>query len=209
VNCRKVSHLLSAYIDSELAGVEYRAIREHLAHCHECLSEYEGLLQTKRMLARLRVQAPKNDLPNRILSYIEAETQQTERQRSLSWRDRMHVWFRQSSPVPQAMVMGAVVAGTVLFSLSHTPDQPTDKIQWTQLNPQEIQPLAPVPPDTLSRLTSPSTSAPAMPVVFAPRAHAWPTPSLSYQMVSNERAHSFLTSPFARFNILISSNDYH
>ena len=47
MNCRKVSHLLSAYMDGELAGVENLQIRQHLSNCDDCNDEYEELLGTK------------------------------------------------------------------------------------------------------------------------------------------------------------------
>src|SRR5450432_4196251 len=61
VNCRKVSHFLSAYIDGELPGVEHRLIHEHLTRCEECRAEQEGLLYTKRMVSRLRLKEPRSE----------------------------------------------------------------------------------------------------------------------------------------------------
>ena len=77
MNCRKVNHLISAYIDGELAGVEVQAIRQHLRQCAECNDEYEGLLQTKRMLARLKVQPPPPNLQGRILENIRNQRGET------------------------------------------------------------------------------------------------------------------------------------
>ena len=59
VNCRKVNQLLSAYMDSELPGIEHRQVRSHLAACSPCRDEYEALLQTKRLLASLQILAPR------------------------------------------------------------------------------------------------------------------------------------------------------
>jgi predicted anti-sigma-YlaC factor YlaD len=77
VNCRKTSSLLSAYMDSELPGVEQLQLREHLKQCPSCNEEYESLLYTKRVLARLSVAAPRNCLEDRILMRLSEETERS------------------------------------------------------------------------------------------------------------------------------------
>src|SRR5258706_11792854 len=74
VNCRKTASLLSAYMDGELPGVEQLQIREHLKQCSSCNEEYESLLYTKRVLARLSVASPRNCLENRILNRLSEES---------------------------------------------------------------------------------------------------------------------------------------
>jgi hypothetical protein len=73
VNCRKVSNLLSAYMDGELPGVEQLQIRDHLGCCPCCSDEYESLLTTKRMLARLCMKQPGPELEDRILLSLSDE----------------------------------------------------------------------------------------------------------------------------------------
>src|SRR5258706_13132934 len=73
VNCRKTASLLSAYMDGELPGVEQLQIREHLKQCSSCNEEYESLLYTKRVLARLSLAAPRNFLEDRILDRLSEE----------------------------------------------------------------------------------------------------------------------------------------
>src|SRR5947209_8479362 len=73
VNCRKTASLLSAYMDGELPGVEQLQIREHLKYCVHCNEEYESLLYTKRVLARLSVANPRNCLEDRILNRLSEE----------------------------------------------------------------------------------------------------------------------------------------
>lgn len=82
MNCRKVSHLLSAYMDGELAGVENLQIRQHLSNCDNCSEEYEDLLGTKRLLGRLKMQEPKHDLAGSIVTAIRIDTE-LEARRSL------------------------------------------------------------------------------------------------------------------------------
>ena len=75
MNCRKTASLLSAYMDGELPGVEQLQIREHLKHCACCNEEYESLLYTKRVLARLSVANPRNCLEDRILNRLSEEAE--------------------------------------------------------------------------------------------------------------------------------------
>ena len=73
MNCRKANSLLSAYIDSELNGVDQREVRDHINLCQACEAEHESLLATKRSLARLAAQTPETDLQDRILDALEYE----------------------------------------------------------------------------------------------------------------------------------------
>ncbi len=75
MNCRKVTHLLSAYIDGELPGVESLQIRDHINWCSDCASEYHDLLSMKRLVGRLKIQEPANDIAGDILQNIRIETE--------------------------------------------------------------------------------------------------------------------------------------
>lgn len=66
MNCRKVQSLISAYVDSELAGVEMLAVRQHLSDCPECSAEFEALLRVKRAYGRLSPRTPSPALAIRI-----------------------------------------------------------------------------------------------------------------------------------------------
>jgi anti-sigma factor RsiW len=70
VNCNKVSHLLSAFMDGELLGYEHRIIHRHLQGCSDCRTEYEELLQMKRLLAALRVCEPGQELAAAIVQRV-------------------------------------------------------------------------------------------------------------------------------------------
>lgn len=67
LNCRKVNSLLSAYLDAELTGAEMLAIRDHLSWCGACREEYEGLNETKRLVASLAFRAPRADLEELLM----------------------------------------------------------------------------------------------------------------------------------------------
>src|SRR5690349_20833433 len=73
VNCNKVSHLLSAYMDGELLGYEHRLIHQHLQHCPDCRVEYEELLHMKRLLSAMRVCEPCPQLASNIVRRVSSE----------------------------------------------------------------------------------------------------------------------------------------
>jgi hypothetical protein len=66
MNCRKVQNLMSAYVDSELSGMEMLALRQHLSGCSDCSLEYEGIRGTKRALGGMRPVQPSDALAQRI-----------------------------------------------------------------------------------------------------------------------------------------------
>lgn len=70
MNCRKVQNLISAYIDSELTGVEMLAIRDHVSHCANCDNEYKSLLKLKRSFGRMSSKQPSDDLAFKICSQL-------------------------------------------------------------------------------------------------------------------------------------------
>lgn len=59
MNCRRVSSLLSAYLDAELTGHEMLEIRAHLDACAACRGEHEALGETKRLLSSLALRTPR------------------------------------------------------------------------------------------------------------------------------------------------------
>jgi len=75
VNCNKVSHLLSAFMDGELLGYEHRQIHHHLQHCIDCRTEYNELLQMKRLLAAMRLREPGKRLAASIVQRVAAEAE--------------------------------------------------------------------------------------------------------------------------------------
>lgn len=71
MNCHKVQSLMSAYVDSELSGLEMLAIRQHLSECVECSSEFESLFSVKKALGRLGAKVPVTNLADRICSRLD------------------------------------------------------------------------------------------------------------------------------------------
>ncbi|MHB1459450.1 MAG: anti-sigma factor family protein [Armatimonadota bacterium] len=79
MNCRKVQNLISAYIDSELTGMEMLAIRDHVNHCANCNQEYKSLLRLKRCFGRMQSKQPADHLSVKICSVISYESNKKSR----------------------------------------------------------------------------------------------------------------------------------
>src|SRR5579871_4434697 len=94
LNCRKVNHLLSAYMDGELPGVEHRQIHEHLARCSECADEYAGLLRMKRLLAGMRVREPRTELASRIVEQVHHSREAQRDGLGLRWTQQVGIWWK-------------------------------------------------------------------------------------------------------------------
>jgi predicted anti-sigma-YlaC factor YlaD len=86
VNCNKVSHLLSAFMDGELLGYEHRLIHHHLQRCADCRTEYEELLQMKRLLAAMRVREPGQRLADAIVQRVSDAESARAGVRAVDWK---------------------------------------------------------------------------------------------------------------------------
>ncbi len=71
MNCRKVTNLMSAYVDGELTGFEMLEIRRHLSECPDCSLEHDSMRAMKQAVARLRTVAPREDFATAILSRLD------------------------------------------------------------------------------------------------------------------------------------------
>lgn len=142
MNCRKVSHFLSAYMDGELPGVEHQIIHQHLNQCRECHAEYLGLLQVKRLLAGMRMQEPRAALPGMILQRVAAERSQASGLSLAEWWRHFGQWWRQMAPPPPMVAFGAGLAAVgILWTLRMT-DAP-DGIRWHQADTVAALPFRP------------------------------------------------------------------
>jgi hypothetical protein len=145
VNCRKVTHLLSAYMDGELPGVEHRQIHEHLARCADCNADYQDLLQMKRLLGRMRMHTAYNDMPTQILHKIHSEDGNGFSTRTPSWIDIILLMMRRKLTSPQTLSFGLGVAAVAALyisqlnvSSSHTNDFAYVKWQESPLTVHEF-----------------------------------------------------------------------
>ena len=144
MNCRKVSHLLSAYMDGELPGVEHRQIHEHLGQCPDCAQEYRGLLQMKRLLAGMRVREAQTDLPVRIIQQVHAQDTGSRTQAGSSWLDSIARLLTSQNPRPQALALAASFAIVGIVYASYAIDR-SEQIVWHATTPAEIARLQPAP----------------------------------------------------------------
>lgn len=121
MSCSRVNHLLSAYIDNELPGVEQMMVRQHLRQCDACRDEYESLLWTKRLLSSLSAQKPSPGFENHLLEVI-AKEEEHPAQRS--------VWYtvvdtlRQPVSGRTGMGVAAAALGCAVIALMATAEHP-------------------------------------------------------------------------------------
>ena len=175
MNCRKVNHLLSAYMDGELPGVEYRQIHEHLTQCAECTQEYRTLLQTKRLLAAMRLQESRTELPVLILQHVESERLQTRSLGALNALRRLPQQLTRQlraeiSLSSRGMAIGASVAIAVIMATAYAvedtdPTHAKGTIQWSANLPDTMPGL----------IATKSTLSPNSPLSFSAPTH-WPEP---------------------------------
>jgi anti-sigma factor RsiW len=134
VNCRNVLHLLSAYMDGELRGVEHRLVHQHLSNCMECEAEYQDLLRTKRLLGRMALQQPRLELPDLILNQVEEEERRSIERQAGSWLNRLQGALRGTLPSPHSLLVGTGLGVALAFVLAYQveaePAEDRDIIVW-------------------------------------------------------------------------------
>lgn len=130
MNCRNVLHSLSAYMDGELRGSEHRLVHEHLTRCKECEAEYQELLQMKRLLGQMRLQQPRADLPDMILSHVAVEADRLAELNPVSWVRRLQALAREALPSPRPALVGTGLGIAFAFLLSLQAALPEDKVEW-------------------------------------------------------------------------------
>lgn len=68
MHCRRISGLLSAYLDAELSDEEMGGVSAHLDRCAACRQELEELRETKRLLASLVGKTPRIELERLLVT---------------------------------------------------------------------------------------------------------------------------------------------
>ena len=125
MNCNKVSHLLSAYIDGELLGYEHRLIHQHVQRCSECSAEYEELLQMKRLLSAMRVCEPGKNLAANIVQRVTARESRTAAASLGAWRTSFPSF--SARPLAFSPIVGLGVGLTLVgFCFWARPASPTN-----------------------------------------------------------------------------------
>jgi len=72
MNCRKISRLLSAYQDGELAPAQAQAIASHLHECGACRGEWDGLQELVGRLQHLPPPPADAYFPARVMTALPA-----------------------------------------------------------------------------------------------------------------------------------------
>ena len=127
MNCRRVSSLLSAYLDAELTGAEMLEVRAHLEACCTCRAEHESLQQTKHLLASLALRAPRPEFEALLRADLERAVSCPLALRwlpaswLLAWRDGA---VALSLPRPRPLLAAAALSLTTLFLATATVHSP-------------------------------------------------------------------------------------
>lgn len=70
MNCKLAAVLISAYIDSELDGVQMLELRRHLGSCAECSQELRELRALKRLLGSAESPRPSEQFEARLCERV-------------------------------------------------------------------------------------------------------------------------------------------
>ncbi len=159
MNCRKVTQLLSAYMDGELRGIEQRQVFEHLARCSECNQEYESFLQMKRMLGCMRVQQPSPDLQARISYAVSWEEAQSAGRTPAMLLLRMRMQVQDLFASPQGWGLSAIAILGLYTIAHHLPTAnetgSTSTIVWQRTPNSIIELTAGLAPSASERFIGP------------------------------------------------------
>jgi len=125
MNCRRITNLLSAYMDGELTGVEMLEIRRHLSDCPDCAEEHAAMLFTKQAVSRLANVTPRKEFVARLMVSLDQVRIPHYQRVFNSFARTMHKRF---SPVAAALAvsgfaMVVLSAGGMVDGLSTAGDQ--------------------------------------------------------------------------------------
>jgi anti-sigma factor RsiW len=109
--CGRVTNLLSAYIDRELAGAEMLQVREHLSRCEGCRAEHADLLEMKSLLGGMPAPPPRSDHVRATVARLHAAQGVAPTRRPPFWAG----WsFLSGLPLGQSLRVGALATCLVL-----------------------------------------------------------------------------------------------
>jgi hypothetical protein len=153
MHCGRVSNLLSAYIDRELAGTEMLQIRHHLESCSGCSAHHEALGHVKSLLGAAAPLEPHGDMAAAVMRRWEHRQQQAaappvRRPWSWKWFEDAQRWNRYSLALTSACLVLAL-AGTAmaLRSKPKYADAVAANVWPVMLQPDEsLPPLEPYAP---------------------------------------------------------------
>jgi anti-sigma factor RsiW len=111
VNCLYVSHLLSAYADGELTGIQMLTIRRHVDQCDDCRKELDEVLRVKRVLCSLTESSVPEGLEERLRAKV------------FSGRKPKRLVFRAAGYMALSAAAATMAAFLVMQHFTEKPDQ--------------------------------------------------------------------------------------
>lgn len=125
VNCRRVSNLLSAYLDAELTGQEMLEVRAHIDQCPSCRAEHQTLRDTKRLLSSLALRTPRAEFED----LLRAEVARTASPLTWLLPAWLSAWREGGLAVPRRRPLTTVAALSLagLLMATATLDAPVDR----------------------------------------------------------------------------------
>lgn len=120
--CRRLSRLLSAYVDGVLPNADRREVSVHIRDCDSCRRRHQQLEQARSLLKRLPRHAPPSHLSEKLLGM--AATESARRRANLSRVNPIrYAWQAASVRLENLMrplaipFAGGMVSAMVLFSM--------------------------------------------------------------------------------------------
>jgi hypothetical protein len=119
VECSKVSHFLSEYVDDQLDIASKRLVEEHLASCENCAAELASLQAYLRTMAAME----KMSAPQGFLATVHERIEQP------SVFERITRWLFYPLRIKLPMELAGIVVATLLlvFSTQQAPRQEREK----------------------------------------------------------------------------------
>ena len=130
-------------MDGELPGTEQLVVRQHLASCKECRTEYEALRYTKQLLSRMKIKEPRPDLPQDIVQRLHREAERATHLSVEAIWERFAERMRIVPPMARNLAFGASLAVIGFGFVAMQPDN-SDEIHWNVASASQT-PLAPAP----------------------------------------------------------------
>ncbi|MBU1948913.1 MAG: zf-HC2 domain-containing protein, partial [Candidatus Eisenbacteria bacterium] len=115
MQCKKVIHLFSAYLDGELMIEEEDRIEQHLNGCPQCHAEFVKLRNMVNLMGQLPQDDPGEAFSQSVMRRIRTAGDAAPLKESLPWGDRLAQWFRfEKAPRPIFGMAATLVLGLVV-----------------------------------------------------------------------------------------------
>lgn len=193
MDCTRLSHLLSAYIDGELDAEEKRQIRQHLINCRQCNDDLEQSKEIHHILGRLESVKPSYDFSALVREEL---------------RNSATIDFIPGNPktVSRILMFAAAAALIGIFSLNGFVRNATPGSYAQEKQPRKVQVVSDSP-------------APVTPFSSSNRRHYFPANSVNGSSTSwsvrsvvagqDNRTSIFNNTPYGFYEInLFSTGQY-